>query len=176
MTRPTLKVLVGLPGTGKSTYRARWETENPEGVVISTDDMVEAYAADHGLTYSEAFPLIDMTDFEHRARGLTVAAAQAGRDILIDRTNLRRASRKAFTGCAMGHRKIAVVFSPPRRVHQDWLEARAAATGKIIPEAVIETMRAGFEPPTADEISGEYDEVLVMDHLTGRVTAMERFW
>lgn len=48
----TLFVLIGPPAVGKTT----WVQENaPDATVVNRDDIVEATAAKHGLSYDEAF-------------------------------------------------------------------------------------------------------------------------
>ena len=47
-----LYVLVGVPGSGKSTWVKNQKWAN-DCVVVSTDEFVEDYAKECGLTYSE---------------------------------------------------------------------------------------------------------------------------
>ena len=49
-----LYVLVGVPGSGKSTWVKNQKWAN-DCVVVSTDEFVEDYAKECGLTYSEVF-------------------------------------------------------------------------------------------------------------------------
>ena len=50
--KPFAVMMIGLPGSGKST----WIKANLPGVkVLSTDDFIDQYAAEKGKTYSEVF-------------------------------------------------------------------------------------------------------------------------
>ena len=52
-------MFVGLPGSGKSTFRAKLEAELMEEgvsfVALSTDDFIEKCARDTGRTYNDMF-------------------------------------------------------------------------------------------------------------------------
>ena len=49
---PTIYMLIGVPASGKST----WVEQNKgNALVISTDNLIEAYAANLGKTYNEVF-------------------------------------------------------------------------------------------------------------------------
>jgi predicted kinase len=51
---PTLYVLVGVPGSGKSTWIAQQDWAR-DCAVVSTDNFVEDYAKQVGSSYSEVF-------------------------------------------------------------------------------------------------------------------------
>jgi hypothetical protein len=53
---PSVYVLMGLPGSGKTTWRNRFVAER-DGVAhaVARDDVVEEMASIHGITYREAW-------------------------------------------------------------------------------------------------------------------------
>jgi GTPase SAR1 family protein len=53
---PSVYVLMGLPGSGKTTWRNRFVAER-EGAAhaVARDDVVETMAGLHGITYAEAW-------------------------------------------------------------------------------------------------------------------------
>jgi shikimate kinase len=168
---PTLSFLVGLPGAGKSTFRAKLEAANRNLKVVSTDDMIEIYADAKGLTYSQVFAEVDMASFERRALELTADYTSLGYDVLIDRVNLRRVSRQRFiTETPLGTHKVAYVFHVPPDEHWRRLKERGQRTGKVIPWAVVEHMRSVYDPP----VHSDFDEIHIVDHVTGTATPFER--
>ena len=77
---PTLYVLVGVPGSGKSTWIAQQDWAK-DCAVVSTDDFVEDYAKEVGSTYSEVFDDYMPTAVKLMAEAV-VRAREAGRDII----------------------------------------------------------------------------------------------
>jgi predicted kinase len=144
---PKCYQLIGVPGSGKSTWVAEqdWALTCAQ---VSTDKWVEIYAKEVGRTYSEVF-----TDFMPTAVDLmakeVVAAREAGRDIIWDQTSTTVKSRARKFNMLPGYEHIAVVFETPSRLE---LKRRLASRpGKEIPDAVIEGMLASFEMPSEEE-------------------------
>jgi len=55
---PVLWMLVGVPGSGKSTWIEETELDEGQGqdtVILSTDDYIEHIASIRGTTYNEVF-------------------------------------------------------------------------------------------------------------------------
>jgi len=148
---PTLFMLIGVPGSGKSTWiRSR----NHDAVVASTDDKIEAAAAAQGLTYNDVF------DAEIKAANAAMRedvkqAVKDKRDIIWDQTNLTAKSRRGKLGQVPKHyERIALYFPTP---DGEELERRLASrVGKTIPAHVMASMIASLEPPVPDE---GFDEI-----------------
>ena len=139
--------LIGVPGSGKSTWIAAqdWPLYC---VLVSTDNHVEDYATLMGKTYNEVFK-------EHMPRAVelmaldVVAARTAGKDIIWDQTSTTVASRLKKFKMLPDYEHIAVVFKTPE---QDELKRRLKSRpGKVIPKRVIETMIEFWEEPTEEE-------------------------
>ena len=144
---PKCYQLVGVPGSGKSTW-----VDNQDWVItcarVSTDKWVEIYAKEVGLTYSEVFNDFMPTAVELMAKEV-VAAREMGRDIIWDQTSTTIASRGRKFRMLPDYEHIAVVFETPSRLElKRRLDSRP---GKEIPDAVIEGMLASFEMPTEEE-------------------------
>jgi len=142
-----LYVLVGVPGSGKSTWVNNQEWAK-DCAYISTDKHVEEYAASVGKTYSEVFK-----DYMPTAVNLMTAdvidARDAGKDIIWDQTSCTIASRKRKFNMLRDYYAIAVVFKTPNR---DELDVRLSGRpGKHIPKSVIDSMIASWDEPTEDE-------------------------
>lgn len=151
---PNLIMLIGLPASGKTTWREQRlvNSVEPLPVVISQDDLVEAYAKQHGLTYTEAFAKADLKAFERQVKQDFAQAIAENRSVILDRTNLSIKSRRAFRAMVPAHyTRIAVAFEIDPLVQEDRLDRRAAATGKMIPMRVIRQMRASYQRPSHEE-------------------------
>jgi predicted kinase len=142
-------VLVGVPGSGKSTWikNQDWAKDIP---VVSTDNYVEAHAKEVGKTYSEVFD-------EYMPIAVRLMANQAlicqanNKDIIWDQTSTTRASRrrKFNTLSTKQYEFIAVVFkTPPDDVLKERLASRP---GKNIPDHVMKQMIDGFDPVEESE-------------------------
>lgn len=155
---PHCFILIGPPASGKSTYRARHLVDSVRPVtVISSDDMIDDFAAQNGITYSEAFPKVDMKAIVKDLRALLLDAVSNDHDIIVDRTNMTVGSRnKTLANIPKRYRRVGVVFDVPREVLDERLAARAQATGKHIPAHVVDGMISSYEEP----IVGEFDEII----------------
>ena len=150
---PRVIVLVGPPASGKSTWRQSYQASTARpAIVVSTDDLIDRYAAHNGMTYTEAFGKLKMEDLDATAIATMRAALAAGQDVIIDRTNLRIKGRARFLSqVPKRYLRVAIVFNVPRDVLDQRLADRAAATGKFIPKQVVDDMVKGYEYPTTDE-------------------------
>lgn len=147
-----LYVLVGVPGSGKSTWVANQEWAK-DCAYISTDHHVERQAEIEGKTYSEVFK--DFMPFAVKMMAADVVKArEAGKDILWDQTSTTLASRERKFVMLPGYYKIAVVFRTPDRSELD--VRLAGRPGKHIPKKVVDDMIANWDEPTKDE---GFDEV-----------------
>ena len=144
---PKCYQLVGVPGSGKSTWvdSQDWALTCAK---VSTDKWVEIYAKEVGRTYSEVFTDFMPTAVELMAKEV-VAAREMNRDIIWDQTSTTVASRAKKFRMLPDYEHIAVVFQTPE---QDELKRRLKSRpGKVIPKRVIETMIESWEDPTEEE-------------------------
>ena len=142
-----LYVLIGVPGSGKSTWIKNQEWAK-DCVVVSTDEFVEDYAKECGQTYSEVFDDYMPTAVRLMADKV-VRAREAGKDIIWDQTSTTEMSRKRKFNMLPDYYAIAVIFKTP---NEEELKKRLASRpGKIIPNYVIEQMIDGWQDPTEEE-------------------------
>lgn len=149
-----LYVLVGVPGSGKSTWvkNQKWASDC---VVVSTDEFVEGYAKECGSTYSEVFEDYMPTAVKLMADKV-VRAREAGKDIIWDQTSTSIATRSKKNRMLPNYYKIAVVVKTPPTAE---LQARLASRpGKNVPWEVVSSMAQTLEtePVTKDE---GFDEI-----------------
>jgi len=149
---PKLYVLIGVPGSGKSTWVKDQEWAS-ECAYVSTDIWVELEAQRLGKTYSEIFK-----DYMPKAVDLMAAkvidAREQGKDIIWDQTSTTIASRKRKFNMLPIYYHIAVVFDTPSRIELN--KRLASRPGKEIPDVVVDGMLASFEMPTEEE---GFDEI-----------------
>ena len=148
----TVYVLVGVPGSGKSTWIQNQDWAR-DCVVVSTDAFVEQEAQRQGRTYNEVFDDYMPTAVKLMADQV-VEAREAGQDIVWDQTSTTVASRKKKFNMLPNYHAVAVVFPTPEPAE---LERRLASRpGKSIPWNVMQGMISGFKTPTEQE---GFDEI-----------------
>lgn len=152
MSTPQLYVLIGLPGSGKSTWTEKFLALNQkeEYVIVSSDAIIERYAKERGQTYSEVFS--DVSGFAMKEMSAVADNAFKNKlNVIWDQTNMSIKKRKSILQRAKGYNKIAVDFDVSDRELQRRLDERAANTGKFIPKSVIDSMAKSYDAPTKDE-------------------------
>jgi predicted kinase len=138
-------VLVGLPGSGKSSYLERL------GVTGLSSDALRVLLADDAT---------DQTIHEHVFQTMRYLLRQRlaiGRPVTyIDATNLRPEERRPYIGIGQsyGCDMEAVFFDVPLEI----CRARNAARHRIVPEDALLKMAAKLVPPTTAE---GFDRVVV---------------
>ena len=146
--------LVGLQASGKSTYVNKYLKEYE---IISNDYYTEMYAKKKNMTYTEAWNEMDYDkDIKYKSMKQFNKAVKAGKNIVIDNTNMTKKSRQYYIdNIPKNYKKIAILFKIPEKELKKRLEKRGKETGKVIPWKVIENMKAKYEPPK----KGEFDEI-----------------
>jgi predicted kinase len=138
---PCIIVLVGPPGSGKTTWARR---QGRGAVHVSQDDLIDAITPDgfehvYGPVYREAEDAV--------AR----AALAAGHTVIVDRTNRTRAHRERWLRIAAEQAcpAIAVVMTTPEALCRQ-RNAERGGTRRVSDER-MERMFAAFEPVRSDE-------------------------
>jgi predicted kinase len=146
---PKAYILIGVPGSGKSTWIAKAPVDWNNTVVASTDNYVEQEAKKQGKTYSEVFNDVMPAAVNHMATTV-VNAVKNKQNIIWDQTSTTRHTRaKKIRMLPTDYEIIAVVFPTP---DQKELSRRLAGRpGKTIPPDVIKSMINRWEEPTEDE-------------------------
>jgi predicted kinase len=140
-------MLVGVPGSGKSTWYNSQDWVN-DCVLVSTDKLIELEAARQGKTYNDVFKgYID--EATRIMKQDVLDAVAAGKDIIWDQTNTSKKSRKSKLAMVKDYYKIAVVFDTPA---EEELKLRLAnRPGKNIPWNVMQNMIDNFDMPSEKE-------------------------
>lgn len=158
--KPTCYQLIGVPGSGKSTWvREKGTASLRFFAYISTDIYVENYAAEHNKTYNDVFKDYMSTAVELMLEDVR-AAHRLGVDVIWDQTNLTVESRRKKFQMLQEYDHIAVVFkTPDRDEHQQRLSSRY---GKRIPDAVMSGMIQSFQLP---ELCEGFSEIIIADNV-----------
>jgi len=144
---PKCYQLVGVPGSGKSTWIQNQDWAD-SCTIVSTDNFVESYAHAVGKTYSEIFDEYMPTAVDLMTTSVVISR-DAGLDIIWDQTSVSVASRKKKFRMLPDYYHIAVVFRTPAI---DELKTRLSSRpGKNIPWHVVSSMMKNFEMPTEAE-------------------------
>ncbi len=152
LTNPWYVMMVGLPGSGKSTIVEKIRKQK-DFTLLSTDHIIEQFANVDGITYSEAFP-----KYIDRAQNVFNFNMKNAFDwkynIIHDQTNLGRSKRqKILKQIPEGYFKVLVnVWCEPEHLQ----ERLANRPGKIISPKVLEDMERRYDYPLLNEGFDEY--------------------
>ena len=144
---PKCYQLIGVPGSGKSTWVASQEWFK-DCAYVSTDNYIEEYAKHVGKTYSEVFHLA-MTDALTAMVNEVLMARSMNQDIIWDQTSTTVNSRVRKFNMLPDYHHIAVVFPTPTL--EVLKERLANRPGKNVPWDVVQGMINSWEEPTEKE-------------------------
>jgi predicted kinase len=137
-------MLVGLPGSGKTT----WAYDNfPEIPIVGTDFWVERLARARDQTYTEAFNDVIQEAtrlFDEEVRNLT----QQKQSFVWDQTNTTVGSRRGKLMRLQGYQVVGHVWILEDSELQ---RRRSLRLHKQLPTAVLADMASRFSSPTPDQ-------------------------
>ncbi|GAA2165233.1 putative kinase [Humibacillus xanthopallidus] len=151
MRRPTMFLMVGLPGTGKTTAAKRIETEH-EALRLTKDEWIKAL-------YGHENPPCESDVIEGRLIEIGLRVLELGCNVVIDyglwsrdeRSALRQAA--ADRGAAVVMRYVELSPAEQRR-SLDERQAKAPHTTWLISDEELAAWAALFEVPTPGELDG----------------------
>eukprot|EP00250_Pteridium_aquilinum_P003933 c14196_g1_i1 orf=194-2332(+) len=159
-------MMVGLPGSGKTTWAERWVREHPEKryMLLGTNlalDQMKVPGLMRKRNYGERFERL-MDRASKIFNQLMSTASRTSRNFIIDQTNVYRNARVRKLKPFRNFRKVAVVVFPNPEELKWRTRARARDMGKEVPEEAFNEMLANFVLPTSKEMRNSvepFDEV-----------------
>ncbi|MFJ6438184.1 ATP-binding protein [Streptomyces sp. NPDC091416] len=156
---PTVYLLVGLTGSGKTTY-ARRKLERSGVVRLSVDERLYARHGRYGVDYAEGEYFALEAPVVAEVRVELVERVAAGQDVVLDHGLWTRAARDEWKALVEGAGGIARLLYFPvakmellRRLHER--NRREDANALTVTESALDDFYARFEPP-----HGEGEEII----------------
>ena len=149
MVNPICFIMIGLPGSGKSTVAESY-AKKFNADILSTDKFIEYQADWFGLTYNEAFNQF-YPDAEKTFKLNVANALKDKRNVIIDRTNLtlkRVKFVKRFTEA--GFQVVYVLVERSEDV-LDKVNEERKKTGRHLSDEVRNRLKESYIPPTIEE-------------------------
>ena len=156
MNRPILILLVGIPGSGKTTYANKYIETNPNTIHLSSDKVRAELWGDEGIQgdNNAVFSLMQSRAIE---------ALNNGQSVIYDATNITRKDRAYIISQCPKFAKV--------EAHITWSRIetcieRDAARERTVGKAVIDKMLKRFQAPYYDEGIDEIKVIYsdVFDH------------
>lgn len=149
-----LYVMVGISGSGKSTFIENFLKSNPNVVVHSSDKLRAVLGK--GEEDQTVTPQVFSTIKYNLNRDLA-----AGKDVMIDATSLNPRERKDYilTGKRYSAKIIAYVLERDKATLMKNQAKRKSSGGREVPEFVIDKMIAKYVRPSTSE---GFDEVILV--------------
>jgi tRNA uridine 5-carbamoylmethylation protein Kti12 len=142
--QPNLIILCGLPGSGKTTYSN--SDEFKYHVRLSSDDYIDSIAQKLGKTYNDVFSKTVIQANKMFFEGIKYFS-ETNYNVLIDRTNLTRKSRRKIIRKFINHSPTIVFFD----VAINDILKRNTRSGKVFSENLLMEMYERLEIPNESE-------------------------
>lgn len=135
----TLYTLIGIPGSGKST----WANENAgirNAIIVSSDEIRRELYGDPSIQGNK-------TQVFEALHKKVKSLLESGHNVIFDATNIYRRRRCETLRMYRNYENIAVYFCTPF----DECVRRNAGRDRVVPDEVITRMNEQMEPPELRE-------------------------
>lgn len=153
MNRPTLIMLVGIPGAGKTTYAKKYVAEHDNAMYLSSDLIRQELWGDEAIQgdNNKVFSLM---------HDMTITALNHGKNVVYDATNITRKDRAFIISKCPKFAKIEahIVWAPIETCIE-----RDAARERTVGKDVIDRMLKRFHAPYYDDGIDEIKVILPND-------------
>lgn len=149
MDRPSLILLVGIPGSGKTAYAHKYVAEHPNTIHIASDNIRKELWGNESIQGDpkEVFSLM---------KSRAIEALNNGKNVVYDATHMTRKDRADIISACPRFVKIEchIIWAPIETCIQ-----RDAARERTVGKAVIDRMLRRFQSPYYDE---DIDEIQII--------------
>ncbi len=139
-------VMVGAPGSGKSTWVKKYNLSHPYVTILSSDALRAVFGKDENdqTVSAKVFQYMEIE---------ADSLVRNGNTVLIDATNMHRKARKPWVDLAKKYGVVleAYVFIVDKDVLIERNKKRGAAGGRDVPADVIERMLNNYVAPSREE-------------------------
>lgn len=151
MNKPTYTVMVGVPGSGKSTTINKLVENNPNTVIVCPDE----YRKELGGAYNNFN--YDKKIWNTICPEAVAEALESGKDVIFDATNVAVKRRESILKWVEGIdcEKVVIVMDVDKKTAL--MQNQLRDPEKIVPDIVIHRMSKQFVMPTIEE---GFDKVL----------------
>ena len=169
-----LKVMVGIPGCGKSTWANRevqfLEEEMATTVIISRDEVRKSFVGEANPNNSNSYFGREDEVFEEFVRQIN-EAMEIGIDyVFVDATHISRASRAKLLSRLRPDPNTVLIFEVMDCGIDTCLARNATRTGFArVPDSAIRNMKKNYKAPTPQEFSNYlygFKKVVIKHHDT----------
>lgn len=149
---PTCYMMIGVPGSGKSTAIKELQKEMPHLQCVSSDEYLEKLAEKKGKTYND----VHSENIDSAIKWMNAqiqSFIKNKQDFVWDQTNIVKSSRLKKLKNLMSNKYdvIGIAFEIPMDELYKRLSKRVEDGGKFISPKIIENMLKDYERPTYDE-------------------------
>lgn len=150
--KPQCFIMVGLPGSGKSTIVEDLKKEIPSIQVASTDNYIEEYAKKKNSTYNKVFDEA-IKDATSNLKVDVLKYMALSVNFIWDQTNLNKKSRKDKINILLknGYEVTIIVMKISDEEQRKRLSERNKLGNKYISSNLVNSMKDSYEEPSYDE-------------------------
>lgn len=156
---PVAYVLIGLPGSGKSTWAAK---HLPEAAVACADTTLMRLAREQGVRYDEVLHQRSFAQALSEFQRTVAEAIILRKDVVLDQINHTRAARaRKLDAIPPWYQRVAVYFPVTVEEAFERTQKREAAEGpggRRVPASVILSIAEQLQAPEPSE----FDAILVV--------------
>lgn len=151
-------MLIGIPGSGKSTWLKNQDIDLSNTAILSTDNHIDTYANSIGKTHDSVYREYIKTA-EKLIKQDAANAVADNKDVYWDQTNTSVKVRRKKLNRFKDYYKVAVYFTVPS---DNELKIRLQSRpGKTISHRTMQMMTSILEIPTLEE---GFDEIIIVEN------------